>query len=1182
MRSKVVLALVATALWVAATEARAEDAPGAPATSTAAPAIPVEEAPVVIKAPTTLAEIDERRRALDDEKEKLRPSTQPATTQPIEKPTQPKELASNLWLMLEAYDAILAQQRPGLARLNELKDESAIGKLKDEADRIKADTQDLEAKLAANRAPAEVHRIEDVKALYTKTNQEHDAQVKAQTARQDRLNGLADRQKEAAAKAEEAKKRLDAVMATFAVRTTTAKAGPDPSLIQLERRVAELEYETALSKIEALDLEGQLLKQEQRREERRLAVLTPYVQTLRRWMNSLEEAAAADELKRIEWRLRNATKEYERVHWEAARKIQIAYKQFEAYDNPTRDRFPESAAGHLDNHVTRRETDWRNFVESLQRRSGAEVLRRYREVRKELEVARKENVQLNDWLDLSIDQREEVYRLRDKVIEEIGSKQDRLETITTRVSEEGAEKLEDQLRERRAKLDKQIAAIIALQDGLIDRLSKATDRQEKYVMLLDRTRSRLYWSYLRVRDVGLARVDLDKIRSEWRQSGKTLGHRLDTAVQEGHEQLSQAAGWQWAIASVLLIGAAPLGWRLHRTLTRRTVRLEGELAQVIQDEGMEAAGIDARLWLSVTRLLAATTILVLMLLAGFISLFVIGLGGLPLRVLATAFLFLLLIRLALGVVRALFLPSRPRFRVVRCSNVVATYYRRWLQGLIVVTALGVPVPLLLGMLDAMPTTRIYLWTIYMTVALVLVLLFTLRKQLVLKVVGRPENLRARWLYTLIAGVYPMIPVGIVGLLVLNVLGYAALTNYLIRNVLATFAILVGVAFLTRYARDLAGKYRRALQQERRSREEAKGVVHSGSAAAISAGQEVALIAEEEAREGEFFIGLAATLFNWIVRLAGLILILGVWGITLVEIQAAMNFHVAGSGEQVVTLWRVMAAIIAVAAGVFVSRSLRSVLTTRVYPAYPMLDRGARAAINTMLHYLFVILGIYVAMRMVFLEFGALTVLVGTLGLGLGLGLQPLFINFISGLIIFFERHIKVGDIIEVGDKLGEVSSISMRSTSIKTFDNIDMIIPNGEFITNQVVNWSHQDRQIRGNLTVGVAYGSDIELVRRLLLRVADEHPLVLKDPAPTVWFTDFGDNALSFRLNVWFGDLADRISSLTDLRFAIDKAFAENDITIPFPQRTVSLIDDRPLRVELARPAPDEEGSQTPPPDSP
>jgi small-conductance mechanosensitive channel len=141
----------------------------------------------------------------------------------------------------------------------------------------------------------------------------------------------------------------------------------------------------------------------------------------------------------------------------------------------------------------------------------------------------------------------------------------------------------------------------------------------------------------------------------------------------------------------------------------------------------------------------------------------------------------------------------------------------------------------------------------------------------------------------------------------------------------------------------------------------------------------------------------------------------------------------------------------------------------------------------------------------------------------------------------------------------------MRSTSIKTFDNIDMVIPNGEFITSQVVNWSLQDHRVRAHLDVGVAYGSDAKLVRKLLLKVADEHPLVLKDPAPMVWFTDFGDNALAFKLLVWFRDYSERMNGLTDLRFTVDEAFAEHGITIPFPQRTLGTIDDRPLRVELA-----------------
>jgi len=1171
MRSKTVLVLASGAVLVGAGSLRAEAPSSAPADD--------KLAERTIKAPVTIEEIAKRQAELAEElaAKPLTTSTRKAATQPIHPATQPEDVATNLWFALKQYDAMLKQQKLARERLDELKSAASIADLKKETDQLRADTQRLTENLEAKRAPDEVGALAEVVERYKKTNQDHDTQVQAKSARQEQIDGLAERQKAASAKSAEARKQLDEALKQFTLRATTAKAGPERNRVDFERRLAQLNYEIALAESEGLNLEEQLLGQQQRRESRRLEALTPYVQTLRRWMNELEEAAAAGELKRIERRLQSATKEHERLYWSAAREIQIAYKQFEEYDNPTRDRFPQSEFGKLENAINRARRDWQHFVDSLPRRSGQEVMTRYKEIRKKLENAHTYDDGLNDRLDLSIDEREAVYLLRDKVEERLDQNSGLLAKEVAKTTDEQATKLEDELAERRAKLNKHIADITELQSALIERLTEAVDIHGKHVDLLERTRSRLYWSYLMVRDQGIIRLKPDSIRSEWAQGGQRLREDLRSAWDRCGDQLGQAPGWRWAITVLLFVAAIPLGWHIHRTQVRRAVRLEGELAQKIRDKGIEAAGIDDRFKLAVTRLVGQTPLLVCPLVALLADLFILKLSGLALRLVASVILLLLGIRLYVGVVQSLFLQALPRFRVVRCSNKIAGYYRQWLWAFLGMTVLVVPVPLLLYLLDTMQTTRMYLWQVYKALALLIILLFLLRKQRVLKVVGRPENLRARWLYSLIAGMYPVIPMGVLGLLALAILGYGALTSYLIRNAVLTLSVVMGVTILTRYVAELARKYRSGLEQQRQAQRAANGA--TASAAAISAGQEVALTGDEAASEGEFLVTLAGSLFNWAVRIAGLILILGVWGITLVEIQSVLTYPLAGSAPQIVSLWRVVAAGMAFAGGILVSRSLRSVLNTRVYPVYPMLDSGARAAINKLLHYLLVVVGIYAAMQLLYIQLGALTVLVGTLGLGLGLGLQPLFINFISGLMIFFERHIKVGDIVEVGDRIGEVTNISMRSTSIKTFDNIDMVIPNADFITSQVVNWSLQDRQIRGNLTIGVAYGSNAELVRKLLLQVADEHSMVLKDPAPSVWFTDFGDSALMFRLNVWFGDLSDRVSSLTEMRFTIDKLFAEHGINIPFPQQTLSLIDDKPLRVEVLRPNAADPPQDEPPP---
>ena len=178
---------------------------------------------------------------------------------------------------------------------------------------------------------------------------------------------------------------------------------------------------------------------------------------------------------------------------------------------------------------------------------------------------------------------------------------------------------------------------------------------------------------------------------------------------------------------------------------------------------------------------------------------------------------------------------------------------------------------------------------------------------------------------------------------------------------------------------------------------------------------------------------------------------------------------------------------------------------------------------------------------------------GALGIGLGFGLQNIFSNFISGIIMLIERPIMVGDDVEVNGTWATVKKINVRATVVQTYDNATLIIPNSEFVSQQVKNWSFKDKRLRVKIDVGVAYGSDIELVRKTLLEIAQNTPKVFKHPTPDVIFRDFGDSALIFRLRVWT-DIANMFKVETSVRFDIDRLFKERGIVIAFPQRDVHL----------------------------
>ncbi|GAK60752.1 MscS Mechanosensitive ion channel [Candidatus Vecturithrix granuli] len=218
-----------------------------------------------------------------------------------------------------------------------------------------------------------------------------------------------------------------------------------------------------------------------------------------------------------------------------------------------------------------------------------------------------------------------------------------------------------------------------------------------------------------------------------------------------------------------------------------------------------------------------------------------------------------------------------------------------------------------------------------------------------------------------------------------------------------------------------------------------------------------------------------------------------------------------------------------------------------------LDIGVQVSITTISVYLLWLFGILWALNSIGVGATSLAVAFGALGIGLGFGLQNIFNNFISGLILLFERPIEVKDVIEVNGIWGVVEKINVRSTVVRTFDNSALIIPNSDIISHQLTNWTFKDMRMRRTIEVGVAYGTETKLVEQTLYDIAEQHPRVLTDPAPMVLFSDFGESALIFKLRVW--TLLDYgLTTENEIRFEIDRVFREKNITIPFPQRDLHI----------------------------
>lgn len=240
-----------------------------------------------------------------------------------------------------------------------------------------------------------------------------------------------------------------------------------------------------------------------------------------------------------------------------------------------------------------------------------------------------------------------------------------------------------------------------------------------------------------------------------------------------------------------------------------------------------------------------------------------------------------------------------------------------------------------------------------------------------------------------------------------------------------------------------------------------------------------------------------------------------------------------------------------------SKIITRYILPNVYQRYH-LDRGMSYTFDRMFHYTVMAIAIVVSLTTVGLDLSALTVFAGVLGVGIGFGLQNIASNFISGIILLFERPIKVGDRVIIDDLIGDVDKISMRSTVIKTIHNEHVIVPNSYFLEEQVVNRSYGDPRMRLVVPVGVAYGTDADKVKRVLLQAAQEEEqaggIVLSDPVPFVNFAAFGESSLDFELMVWIDNSNQVISTKSALNFRINRLFAEHEIEIPFPQRDLHI----------------------------
>lgn len=287
-------------------------------------------------------------------------------------------------------------------------------------------------------------------------------------------------------------------------------------------------------------------------------------------------------------------------------------------------------------------------------------------------------------------------------------------------------------------------------------------------------------------------------------------------------------------------------------------------------------------------------------------------------------------------------------------------------------------------------------------------------------------------------------------------------------------------------------------------------------------------------------------------------VLLVWGLSN-EVMSALSRYVLEGfqvGSLTIVPFRIVIAVLIFAFLLAVSDWLRGRLEGKWLKKSRM-ERGTREALVTISGYVGVALAVLIALGVAGVQFTNLAIIAGALSVGIGFGLQNIVNNFVSGLILLFERPVKTGDWIVVGNTEGHVKRISIRSTLIQTFDRADVIVPNSELISGQVTNWMLHDARGRIRVPIGVAYGSDTKKVQEILLAIANEHPNVITNGSmtpPKVLFMNFGDSSLNFELRAFIRNIDERLQVVSDINFAVDAAFREEGIEIPFPQRDVHL----------------------------
>ena len=367
------------------------------------------------------------------------------------------------------------------------------------------------------------------------------------------------------------------------------------------------------------------------------------------------------------------------------------------------------------------------------------------------------------------------------------------------------------------------------------------------------------------------------------------------------------------------------------------------------------------------------------------------------------------------------------------------------------------------------------------------------------------------------------------IVVAALIGYVALADFLATRIVY-LALVIGLAWLLR-----------AMLAETALRMRAQ------------LGGEGAAEDDAESNNYRFWSRLIINTVLFLALTPAVLVLFGLPGATVRDLAAQALFGFNIGGVHIPSIAKFFAAIVVFVVIMGVTKLVQGAVQ-RGPLAHSRADIGVQNSLITLMGYGGLVIALFASISALGVNLGNLALIAGALSVGIGFGLQSIVNNFVSGLILLFERPIKVGDWVVTPSGEGTVKKISVRSTEIETFDRSSIIVPNSELISSTVTNWTHKDKIGRITVPVGVSYGSDPEAVREILLKCANAHPLVVAYPEPFVVWKDFGSSSLDFEVRAFLNDISKGLLVRTELRFAIFKAFAEAGVEIPFPQTDVHI----------------------------